>query len=151
MVSSDDGGCRRRPSPKARQLAVLLQLAGDGFGASRASSSMRDIERTSFDEDLLHAQVAVQHHHIGPGARGQAGQVGELQEIGRVRRHPAAASSSGSPTTSTRLRSAVHGQRGAGQRAVRQPHAAQALGDRLAPQPVLAVGMPVAAVESVTQ
>jgi hypothetical protein len=100
---------------------------------------MRDIERPSFDEDVLHAQVAIQHHHVRPGAGGQAAAVAELQEIRRVGGQAARRVVQRQPTTSTRLRSArsmVSVEPASVPSA--EAHAAQALGDGLAPEPVLA-------------
>jgi hypothetical protein len=96
--------------PRAeRAVAVLVgaQLARHGTsGASRASSSMRDIDRLLRRKTFCTRRSRSSCHHVGPRTGREPAAVLQFQEIGGEGGHPPRASSSSRPTTSTRLRSA---------------------------------------------
>src|SRR6185369_10838937 len=69
------------------------RVAGDGAelvdqvtaaSEEKLSSRLRKLYRDSFDEHVQQSQVAVQHHHVGPGAGRQTPPVGQVQVVGGV-------------------------------------------------------------------
>src|SRR5207245_8268170 len=97
-------------------------------GASRASSSIREINVLSFDEHALQLQVTVEHDEIGVAAFVDSPSILEAEIIGGVRGYAPRCLANRKPQCDEDAQRLVHRQRAAGQRAVRQADAAQAFG-----------------------
>src|SRR6185437_13510919 len=65
-VSSDSGGRSRRSAPSAVYASPsAASRRATALGASRASSSIREVNVLSLDDDALQPQVTVEHHEVG--------------------------------------------------------------------------------------
>src|SRR5258705_11920749 len=117
------GACRNRrararSAPDARRFWRAMAA-----GASRASSSMREVNFLSFDENPLEPEIAIQYDDVGPGLRTKPATVFE-PEIARGVRRDAAGSldeiqAEHVHEVAQRL---VHGEGRAGERAVGEAH-----------------------------
>src|SRR5437868_2996392 len=85
MVSSEVGDLARSSAPKSLyDWSSCASCRDTADGASRASASMREFNRDSFNIDIGQFQVAVEHDDVAPGAGGQAAAVRGAEIVGRM-------------------------------------------------------------------